>query len=195
MDALIKGHDVHVGDQLRALIAKKTARLDRFLPDWAIVDAKIELHERQSRKGGPIRMVELTVATRGAILRAEATAPDFAMALETAVDRMARQMVRYRARWRDLKRQPADERPLPDLPAEAAPLLAEFDSDGADEEGAALVRTKRFPVKPMSVDEAIEQMELLGHDFFVFFNNADQQTNVVYRRREHGYGLIQPELS
>jgi putative sigma-54 modulation protein len=195
MEALIKGHDVHVGEHLRDLVAKKTARLDRFLPGWAMIDAKVDLHERHSRSSGPFKLVEVTIATRGALLRAQGSAPDFAMALDLAVDRMARQIVRYRSRGRDHKRQPADERPLPALPAEAAPLLAELDSAEADGDRQTLVRTKRFPVKPMSVDEAIEQMELLGHDFFVFFNTADQQTNVVYRRREDGYGLIQPELS
>lgn len=191
MEALIKGHGVAVDDELRALIAKKTARLDRYLPRWAVVDAKIDLHERTGRASGPVKLVELTIAARGAILRAEAAGPEFAAALDAAVDRMTRQIVRYRSRWRDLKRQPAAERPLPALPAEAAALVAELDA--ADQ--PAPVRVKHFAAKPMDVAEAIEQMELLGHDFFVFFNEESRQTNVVYRRHAGGYGLIQPVLS
>ena len=194
MEALIKGHDVQVNDHLRALIEKKTARLERYLPRWAMVDAKIDLHERQSRTSGPFKQVELTIATRGAILRAEAKGPDFAAALDEAVDRMARQIVRYRSRWRDHRKHQVDEQSLPELPAEAAPLLAELDTPADGARQRRPVRVKRFTVKPMGVEEAIEQMELIGHDFFVFFNDDVKQTNVVYRRREGGYGLIQPEL-
>jgi putative sigma-54 modulation protein len=189
MQPLIKGHNVQVGDRLREMVAKKTARLDRYLPAWAVIDAKLDLHEKQSR-GGPLTLAEFTIATRGAILRAEAQAPTLAAALDEVVDRMARQIVRYRTRQRDRRRQPVGEPTLPELPAEAAALADEFDVDRE----AVVVRAKRFPAKPMDVAEAIEQLELVGHDFYVFVNQDDQQTNVVYRRREGGYGLLQPEL-
>jgi putative sigma-54 modulation protein len=187
MEFHIKGHDVPIGDNLRALIGKKTARLDRYLPAWAVIDAKIDLHERNGR-GGTTRLVELTVATRGAMLRAEASAPDFSAALDEAVDRLARRIVRYRSRWRDARRHVAGEPALPELPAEADAFLPD-----ESEAPAALIRVKRFPVKPMEVEEAIDQMDLLGHDLFVFINVDGQETNVVYRRRDGGYGLIQPE--
>lgn len=188
MDALIKGHDMHVSDGLRELVAKKTARLERFLPRWAMTDAKIDLREINSRRGGQVRMVEITVATRGTLLRAEARAADFASALDEAVDRMSRQMVRYRTRRRDQRR---GEPVLPDLPTETDETPEDEGATGPGE----VVRTKRFSMKPMGVDEAIEQLELLGHDFFVFYNDEDKQPNVLYRRREGGYGLIQPEFS
>jgi putative sigma-54 modulation protein len=189
MTPSVKGHDVHVGDDLRQLVAKKTARLGRFLPEWAVTDARLDLHDKPSRTGA-FKQVEFTLATRGAVLRAEGKGADFASALDEAVDRMARQIVRYRTRRRDRRRQAGDEAPLPALPSEADALVAELDRSAAAE---AVVRTKRFATKPMDVDEAIEQMELLGHDFFVFFNQDDRQTNVLYRRRDGGYGLLQPE--
>jgi putative sigma-54 modulation protein len=189
MQPQIKGHNVHVGDHLRELVAQKTARLSRYLPQWAVIDAKLDLHEKQSRSG-PFALAEFTIATRGAILRAEAKAPELVAALDEVVDRMARQIVRYRTRRRDRQRQTAGEPPLPALPAEAAALAPA--SDGEDRAG--VVRVKRFVAKPMAVEEAIEQLELVGHDFFVFINEENQQANVVYRRREGGYGLLQPEL-
>jgi putative sigma-54 modulation protein len=192
MELSIKGHEVHVGDRLRELILKKTARLDRYLPAWAVIDAKLDLYERHSRTDGPLKLAEMTVATRGAILRAEAKAPEFAAALDEVVDRMTRRIVRYRQRYRDQQRRPADEPTLPELPAEAADL--DDESSISLTANAQPVRIKRFAAKPMDVSEAIEQMELLGHDFFLFVNNDDQRASVVYRRREGGYGLIQPEF-
>lgn len=189
MQPLIKGHNVHVGDHLRELVAKKTARLTRYLPPWAVIDAKLDLHEKQSRSGS-FALAEFTITTRGAILRAEAKAPALAAALDEVVDRMARQIVRYRTRRRTLRRQAAEEPPLPELPAEAAALAPSPDDEGR----AEIVRVKRFVAKPMAVEEAIEQLELVGHDFYVFLNAESQQANVVYRRRDGGYGLLQPEL-
>jgi putative sigma-54 modulation protein len=188
MEPHIKGHNVHVGPHLRELVNKKTARLDRYLPDWAVIDSKLDLRE-QTARGAPQTQAEFTIVTRGAVLRSEARAPELASALDEVVDRMARQIVRYRTRQRDLKRQAPGEPELPELPDEAAALAEDLDGDGA-----VLVRTKRFVAKPMAVDEAIEQLELIGHDFFVFINEEDAQTNVVYRRKEGGYGLLQPVL-
>ncbi|MCC6629197.1 MAG: HPF/RaiA family ribosome-associated protein, partial [Chloroflexi bacterium] len=127
--------------------------------------------------------------TRGAVLRSEARAPELAAAIDEVVDRMARQIVRYRTRQRDLKRQGPGEPELPELPDEAAAL-----AETADGNGTLVVRTKRFITKPMAVDEAIEQLELVGHDFFVFINDEDGQASVVYRRKEGGYGLLQPVM-
>jgi putative sigma-54 modulation protein len=115
MQPQIKGHNVHVGDRLRDLVAKKTARLDRYLPDWAVVDAKLDVHEKQARSGN-YSQVELTIATRGATLRAEANAPELALALDAVVDRLARQIVRYRTRPRDMRHRLAGEPALPALP-------------------------------------------------------------------------------
>jgi putative sigma-54 modulation protein len=105
------------------------------------------------------------------------------------MDKMKRQIDRYKRKRRGVLRRAQQEEAQ-------AELLTDVEAEEEEEEfaGGNIVRVKRFPVAPMNPEEAVEQMELLGHDFFVFFNADDGQINVVYRRRDGDYGLIQPEL-
>jgi len=120
--------------------------------------------------------------SNGTILRAEERSADMLAAIDTVRDKLQRQIERF-------KRRPARVR-------ERARAAAATTVEPAVEEATpSIVRTKRFLVTPMSEEEAIEQMELLGHDFFVFFNASADSLNVLYRRRDGNYGLLQPELA
>jgi putative sigma-54 modulation protein len=181
MDIQVRGHDIAITDGLRDFIDRRMSKLDHLLD--RVVDAKLELRTSHNRAGGDVTAAQLTIQTGRIILRAEERDHDPHRAIDQVVDKMVRQIRRYRDKRGDHKAvrpEPAVELPL----------------DVANDELPAngLVRTKRFITKPMDADEAIEQMELLGHDFFLFFNVAEDQMNVVYRRRDGSYGLLIPEL-
>jgi putative sigma-54 modulation protein len=190
VDLQIRGHDIVVTDQLRAFVDRRTGKLDHLLD--RVVNAKLELRRHHNRAGGDVTTAQLTIQTGRHILRAEERDREPEVAVDKAVDKLIRQVRRFHDRRTDRK----GARPEPaavDLIAE--PIDQEPDED-LDEVGtwvdAGVVRTKRFTLKPMGVDEAIEQMELLGHDFYLFQNADELQLNVIYRRRDGTYGLLAP---
>lgn len=193
MDVQIKAKNLKVSEELRAFIEGRVAKLDRFIERGA--DARLELRQEHPRTGGERTIAQLTVAHRQTILRAEEQHADPRRAVDLAVDTMVSQIRRYHSKRTDRSKRPsvAEFIALPDL---AAADLTELDAaiDTVDEQGGQeIVRRKRFALKPMTSGEAIDQLELLGHDFFVFRNAEEDQINVVYRRKRGDYGLIQPE--
>ena len=189
MDLQIKTRNIPLTDNLRAYIEQRTDRLDRLGED--VVDATMELRAETPRSGGEQTVAQLTIVTRSAILRAEETNHDLHRAIDLAVDRMERRITRFRDKQVFNRRR--RKMALSDAPV-VEPSGDAVDAD-ADERPTIAVRRKRFPILPMDESEAIEQMELLGHDFFVFFNSEDEQINVLYRRKDGRYGIIQPELA
>ena len=193
MDVQIKAKNLKVNEDLRAFIQSRVNKLDRFISQGA--DAKLELNHEHPRAGGERTIAQLTVAHRQTVLRAEEQHADPRRAIDMAVDTMMTQIRRYHSKRTDRSRRPsvAEFVALPEL---AAADLAELDAaiDNTDDgDGLEIVRRKRFALKPMTSGEAIDQLELLGHDFFVFHNAEENQINVVYRRKRGDYGLIQPE--
>jgi len=181
----VKGKNVEIADAVRRQIEEKIGRLDRYLDD--ITEAQVELTREQTKSQGDRYVAQVTLTARGAILRGEEKASDMRAAVDSVVDVMHRQVERYKSKlYGRSKGQQARKAPLPVL--ETAP------SGEVVPEDYRMVRTKRVPVKPMFEEEAVEQMELLGHDFFLFFNAANEQLNVLYRRQEGGYGLLVPEM-
>jgi putative sigma-54 modulation protein len=178
MQTVIKGKNLEVTDTLRAHIEKKLVKLDRLLP--SIDEARVDLAEQDTKSAGDRLVVQLTLRVNGALLRAEERSSDMQTALDTVLERMSRQVERYKG-----KHYRSQVRPQMEVEEEAS----------SEETAAGVVRVKRFQTRPMDTEEAIEQMELLGHDFFVFFDAASDAFSVVYRRRDGGYGLLLPELA
>jgi putative sigma-54 modulation protein len=141
------------------------------------------------------RTVDVTVQLHGALLRAEERSDDVILALDRAVSRMERQLARIKDRQNgfghESLRTLATGSGGPELLEEPAALVEEVAEE--EPEGIRIVRTKSVEVKPMAPEEAALQMELLGHDFFVFMDAETEQVGVVYRRKAGGYGLIEPE--
>ena len=191
MDLQVRGVDVAITDDLRTFITRRSSKLDHLV--HRVVDAKLELRSRHNRTGGDTTTAQLTIQAGRNLLRAEENDHDPYRAIDLAFDKMSRQIRRYHDKRSDRKG------PRPEPVIEAVPDDGQFEAEetdaGLDGETAISkpVRTKRFSVKPMDPDEAIEQMELLAHDFFLFFNAEEQQLNVVYRRRDGSYGLLAPE--
>ena len=187
MDVTIRSHNLEITQRLENYVEKKTGRLDRYMPN--LTEVQVDLSTENTRSAVDRQVAQITVRDdRGTILRAEERSSDIFASIDTVVDKLYRQIKRYRGkqqrRWRGAGAQEETYfgEPLP---------LAEEEEEETDQ---TVVRYKKFPLQPMPTDEAIEQMELLGHDFFVFFNSDEEAINVLYRRRDGNYGLLQPEL-
>jgi putative sigma-54 modulation protein len=185
MQLIITGKNMEISDWLRSYVERKFAKLDRYLPN--IVETRVELTTESTKNSQDRHVCQVTVRTKGSILRAEERAADVRDAVDAVREKMYRQIDRYRGkRW---------ERNRVEQPAGEEVIVAEEEEEEEEEGQPTIVRRKRFAVSPMDENEAIEQMELLGHDFFVFYNADTAGINVVYKRKDGQYGLLQPELS
>lgn len=198
MDLQIKTKNLHLTDSLDEYIQRKYQKLEKV--NVRVIDAKLELGTERKRTGGEHYIAQLTIATKDTILRAEESNGDLRTTIDLAIDHMDRQIRRFhdkkvykRRRQSQLAHSEAEQPILAETAVDFMPsdVLSADDDTPVD----ALVRRKRFKLQPMDEDEAIEQMELLGHDFFVFYNPDEAQINVLYRRRDGQYGLILPELA
>ena len=184
MELQIFSNNMDVTPRLRSYVEKKTARLDRYMPNLTTI--QVELAMENTRSAVQRHVAEITIRDeRGTILRAEERNSDMFAAIDAVVDKLYRQIERYRGKQRQRTRGKGEEMDL----GEPLPI-----DEGWVEEDQIIVRQKRFALHPMSSEEAIDQMELLGHDFYVFFNSEDDAVNVIYRRRDGTFGLLQPEM-
>ena len=184
MELQIFSNNMEVTPRLRDYVEKKTARLDRYLPNLSSV--QVDLAMENTRSAVQRHVAEITIRDeRGTILRAEERNSDMFAAIDAVVDKLYRQIERYRGKAKNRTRGKGEAQSV----GEPLPGVEEY-----VEEDQAIVRYKRFALHPMSAEEAIDQMELLGHDFYVFFNSADDAVNVIYRRRDGTFGLLQPEM-
>jgi putative sigma-54 modulation protein len=185
MQIIIKGKNMEITDWLREYVQKKIGRLDRYLP--SISEARVELAVHKTKSANHRQVAQITLRSNGTILRAEERSDDMFASIDAVADKLHRQVARFKdkraRRGRAVHGEPV---PVPD---------EELSIGDEEEDEAEVVRVKRFLVRPMSEEEAIEQMELLGHDFFLFYNADTESMNVVYRRRDGNYGLLQPELA
>ncbi len=170
------GKNVRVDDDLRLRVEDKLNKYGRYF------DSEITAFVTFSQLKN-LKVVEITIPLKnGAVIRAEEESFDMLTSIDKAVDRLDRQVRKHKTALR--KRYQTHD----SIRFEEIPEAEEH------EEEIKIMRTKNFPVKPMSPDEAIMQMELVGHDFFVFLNAETDEVNVVYRRKNGGYGLIEPVL-
>lgn len=188
---IINGRDLEITPRLREYVEKKAGRLDRYID--TITDAHVELAEIRSARSAYHRHVaEMTLRGRGGmILRAEERTEDVFAAIDAVMDKIERQIERFKGKHWDPR---ANSGPL-GVQAVAAEEPVETGETPAEAAPARVVRRKRFALTPMSEDEAIVQMDLLGHDrFFLFYNVDTDAVNLLYRRDDGQYGLIEPEI-
>jgi putative sigma-54 modulation protein len=174
----VKGKNVEVTDSIRQYAEEKLGKLERQLADPTRVELELAVERNPSIAANHV--AEATIWTKGPVLRAREASADHKASIDQLVDKLERQVKRYREKRRRHRGSPPPEA----IPETAVPV----------ENEPRIVKSKRFPVKPMSPDEAVLQLELVGHDFFVFQNAETMEVNVVYRRRDGRYGLIEPEL-
>jgi ribosomal subunit interface protein len=190
MNIQIKSRNGKLQDRQRTYIQEKLAKLERYLD--TIGDVHVDLAHHQQRGVGDVHIAQVTLHTaQGTILRAEERDPDLFAAVDALHDSLQRQITRYKDKhFRRGKIRRLDGEVVRASTNGSEP---EVEDAEADTDAPQLVKTKSFAYKPMYSDEAIEQMELLGHSFFVFTDANTDQVNVVYRRRDGNYGLIVPE--
>lgn len=174
----VKGKNVEVSDQIRAYAEEKLAKLERHLNGPTRVELELAVEKNPSIAANNV--AEATIWTKGPVLRAREASADMKASIDQLADKLERQVTRYREKQRRHGgRGEHGHEPAPSLPQ--------------DTDGLPIVKTKQFAVKPMSAEEAVLQLELIGHDFFVFRSADSGDVNVVYRRRDGGYGLIEPQ--
>ena len=176
----VKGKNVEVSDTIRRYAEEKMRKLDRQLHDLAEVE--LELRGEKNPSIAATQVAELTVRTKGPPLRVTQASTDMKASIDQLPDKLLRQVEHVRGKRRGRQ---ARGNGIPPGGSMSIPTDEE-------ETGPQIVRTKQFSVKPMSAEEAALQLELIGHDFFVFRSDESGEINVLYRRRDGGYGLIEP---
>jgi putative sigma-54 modulation protein len=177
MNVIVSGKNLQVSEGLREYVERKLGKLERKLP--ALSEARVEFTLEKTRDATKREVVQVTLRTNGTILRGEERASDFGTAVDIVAEKLEKQIERFKGKhYRGRAARARTEETLPE-PLPDAPYVA---------------RRKKFHTPPMTEDDAIEQMELLGHNFFLFINKSTQTLNVLYRREDGNYGVIEPDV-
>lgn len=169
----INGKNIEVSEYLKDLAIKKMAKLDRYFPSDTVAQVTMAVEKNR-------HIVEVTIPYAGGLIRGEEVTGDMYASIDNVIAKLERQIIRHRTKLEKNLKAEAFNEPVPEY----------FDDE---DEGPRVVKVKRFSIKPMSEEEAILQMDLLGHSFFVFTNAETDDINVLYRRKDGNLGLIEPE--
>jgi len=175
----VKGKNVEVSDSIRQYAEDKMSKLNRQLHELTEVELELRVEKNPSISANQV--AEVTVRTKGPTLRVTEASSDMKSSIDQLTEKLLRQVEQYRGKRRGKQARgngipPGGSMSIPD----------------EEEAGPQIVKSKQFSMKPMSAEEAALQLELIGHDFFVFRNDESAEINVIYRRRDGGYGLIEP---
>ena len=172
----ISGKNITVSNYLRRVVEKKAGKLERyFKPD---TEMKVTLSIEKSR-----HIAEITVVADGVVLRAEEATGDLYSSIDVALKKLERQMRKHRTK---LEKRLHEE-------AFSEDTVYDYYDENFDEDAPQIVRNKKFALRPMAEEDAAIQLELLGHNFYVFRNAYNNEVNVIYKRADGNYGLIEPE--
>ena len=176
MNYIISGKNIEVTEGLKSAIYDKLGRLEKFFADDTDVQVTFSVEKERQK-------IEVTIPMKGHINRAEQSSDDMYVSIDLVVEVIERQVTRYKKKITDKEQN------------KAYIQKGFFEEDDADDdEEVKIIRSKKFPVKPMYPEDACVQMELLGHSFYVFRNAETDEVNVVYKRKGNTYGLIEPEF-
>ncbi len=174
MKFIISGKNIEVTEGLRDAVQEKIGKLSRYFKESTEIIVTMSVEKERQK-------IEVTIPMKGNIIRAEQVSSDMYVSIDLVEEIIERQLRRYKNKIIDKK--------------QSGGFTPEFIEDEIDEdEPVKIIRTKRFAMKPMDAEEACVQMELLGHDFFVFRNSETDEVNVVYKRKGNTYGVIEPEF-
>jgi putative sigma-54 modulation protein len=180
MRTIVKGKNVEVPDRVRDYAERRFGRLERLLDDRT--DAIVELSNEMHKSAADAHTADVTLVIDGQVLRSHATGSSYQSAIDTVVDKAERQAVDYKSKPRVRSRHEDEKRILRTL------------ADGTSEVGRdrRIVKTKRFAIEPMFEEDALAEMEELGHQFFVFVDAETERVAILYARKDGDYGLIEP---
>ena len=174
MRFIITGRNIDITEGLKSAVEEKLGKLDRFFAPETEVNVTLSVEKERQK-------IEVTIPVKGNIIRSEQVSSDMYVSIDPVDEVIERQLKKYKNK-------------IVDKQQNAAAFAKEFVEKDYDDDEVKIIRTKRFGIKPMDPEEACVQMELLGHNFFVFFNAETEQVNVVYKRKGNTYGLIEPEF-
>ena len=192
MDIRIQTRNIVLNPQAEQYIQKKFSRINRHLPH--LEDAKLEVSRTRARSSQDRVLAQMTINISGYTLRGQDSGVNLFAAVDAVTDVVDRQIRRFKGKVYRTAQARKSGRGLREIPAEAIVESPEVAEEEAMEDIGEVVRTKRFTMTPMSLEDAILQMEMLGHSFFLFFNTDSSEYNVAYRRTDGDYGVIEPEL-
>ncbi len=179
MKIIFKGKHIEVTDAMRNYIEKRLSKIERHFDH--ILEVIVTLSVEKNRQ-----IVEATLQASRALIRAEEETDDMYTSIDKVVDKLERQIQKYKKKY--------FQKPHPSIGKKGLANKEVNVEDSKQDKIARIVKTKRFAVKPMSVEEAAMQMDLLGHNFFVFANDNTNKVNVLYKRKDGNFGLIEPEF-
>jgi putative sigma-54 modulation protein len=188
MKYVIRGNSMEVTNSLHRFVERKLGRLEKFFDIAQMVDVHVVLGIIKD-----IHKVEVTISLPGLLLRAEESSEDMYASIDLVVEKLERQIRKFKTKMNRKPRHDATHRSTEESLTHANTKTTRMNMDEEENLEFEIVRTKRFNFKPMGTEEAILQMNLLGHSFFVFSNAQSDRTNVVYKRKDGKYGLIEPE--
>lgn len=175
MKFVIVGKNIEVTEGLKTAVEDKIGKLERYFTQETEVHVTLSVEKERQK-------IEVTIPVKGNIIRSEQVSNDMYVSIDLVEEIIERQIKKYKNKLIDQKQS-------------ASFFKQEFiEKDYMDDEEVKIIRTKKFDIKPMYPEDACVQMELLGHNFFVFFNAETEQVNVVYKRKGKTYGLIEPEV-
>lgn len=174
MRFIITGRNIDITEGLKSAVEEKLGKLDRFFAPETEVNVTLSVEKERQK-------IEVTIPVKGNIIRSEQVSSDMYVSIDLVEEVIERQLKKYKNK-------------IVDKQQNAAAFAQEFVEKDYDDDEVKIIRTKRFGIKPMDPEEACVQMELLGHNFYVFFNSETEEVNVVYKRKGNTYGLIEPEL-
>ena len=175
MNLVISGKNLDITEGLRSAIEEKIGKLERYFTDTTEVHVTLSTEKNRQK-------IEITIPMKGSIIRAEEVSSDMYVSIDLVEEVIERQLRKYKNKIVDKQQAAANFQ------------KAYLDKDYDEDEEVKIIRTKKFGIKPMYPEDACVQMELLGHNFFVFYNAETEQVNVVYKRKGNTYGLIEPEF-
>lgn len=178
MKITVSGKNIEVTDALKDTVVKKISKLEKYFNPEVEVQATLSVQKNR-------HIIEVTIPFDGVILRGEEATEDMYTSIDKVLDKLEKQISKHKTRLERKLRESSVrvvETPIADTAYEDEPY------------NPTIVKTKRFAIKPMPVEEAVLQMDLLGHSFFVFLNGETEEVNVVYKRKDGRYGLIEPEF-
>lgn len=178
MKIKIFGKNIEVTEGIRSAVEEKIGKLDKYFAGETRVDVTLSVNKNEQK-------VEVTIPVKGRIIRAEEISDDMYVSIDMVEETIERQLVKYKNKIIDKKKS---------IKESFTETYIEADYEDEDEDQIKIKKTKRFGIKPMDPEEACVEMELLGHNFFVFLNAETEEVNVVYKRKGNTYGLIEPEL-
>ncbi len=179
MKIVFKGKHIEVTDAIRNYMEKKLSKIERHFDH--ILEVIVTLSVEKNRQ-----IVEVTLQANRALIRAEEETDDMYTSIDKVVDKLERQILKYKEKFY--------QKPYPNTEKKELVYEEVGVEEGKSDEVIKIVKTKRFAIKPMSIEEAAMQMDLLGHNFFVFANDNTSKVNVLYKRKDGNFGLIEPEF-